>query len=300
MPAGRIIGYRFDADWRLTTAEIAPFDTAATAAASRDAVINGTRYYRIVTGRLTGTWVPRASAGTARELNCRTGPKPAAGGQQIFTTVAGAGASVALTFDMGGRLDPALKIMKKLLLYGVCTTIFPTGATSQTSIGSGVLDLVEAYPQIFEVGNHTMHHCDLVNGGGGTACPSTRPSDAFVRQELTDAAAIIRDGSGKRPAPYWRPPYGAHDAAVRAAAASVGYTKTVMWGIDTIDWQRVGRGGPTAAEMAAKVVNGAEHGTIVLMHLGGWHTAEALPWMVWKLRTERGLRPTSLTDLVGS
>jgi peptidoglycan/xylan/chitin deacetylase (PgdA/CDA1 family) len=300
MPAGRIIGYRFDAGWRLTTAEIARFDTTATAAASQDAVINGIGYYRIMSGPFIGTWVPRAAAGTTRRLDCRTGPKPAAGGQQILTTIAGAGASVALTFDMGGRLDPARKIMKKLLLYGVCTTIFPTGAASQTSIGSAVLDMVEAYPQVFEVGNHTMDHCDLVNGGGGIACPATRPSDAFIREELTDAAAIIRAGSGQRPAPYWRPPYGAYDTAVRAAAASVGYTKTVMWGVDTIDWKRVSRGGPTAASMAAKVVNDAQRGTIVLMHLGGWNTANALPWILWKLRSDRDLAPTSLSDLVGS
>jgi peptidoglycan/xylan/chitin deacetylase (PgdA/CDA1 family) len=73
-----------------------------------------------------------------------------------------------------------------------------------------------------------------------------------------------------------------------------------MWGVDTIDWKRVSRGRPTAADMAAKVVNDAEQGTIVLMHLGGWNTAHALPRMVWKLRSDRDLRPTSLSDLVGN
>ena len=53
----------------------------------------------------------------------------------------------------------------------------------------------------------------------------------------------------------------------------------------------------TTAEIAAKVVKGAVPGAVVLLHLGGWHTYDALPSMVLRLRSA-GLQPTTLTDLL--
>ncbi len=198
---------------------------------------------------------------------------------------------------MGGRLDPALSILRRLLLNGVCATLFPTGSASQTPIGQQVLAMVRAYPQLFEVGNHTMHHCDLAAGGGGAACPAGPPSRTFVQAELADAATIIQAGSGQSPIPYWRPPYGSTNATVQGYAAQIGYTKTLLWDIDTIDWRPLADGGPTAAQSAAKVTANAVNGSNVLMHLGGWTTFDALPSMIHGLRV-RGLTPSTISDLL--
>ena len=62
---------------------------------------------------------------------------------------------VALTFDMGGRLDPALQIMNLLVANKVCATIFPTGAMSQTAHRAAGAGGDQAHPELFEVGNHT-------------------------------------------------------------------------------------------------------------------------------------------------
>jgi peptidoglycan/xylan/chitin deacetylase (PgdA/CDA1 family) len=97
--------------------------------------------------------------------------------------------------------------------------------------------------------------------------------------------------------PFWRPPYGAYNSAVLDAAASVGYTKTFHWDVDTIDWRPISEGGPTAESMARKVVNNAVGGTDVLMHLGGWETLDALPAMIDGLRS-RGFLLTSLSDML--
>jgi peptidoglycan/xylan/chitin deacetylase (PgdA/CDA1 family) len=296
-PAGTVAGYRFDASWKLVSAHIGRLASASSAATDRYLVLNGQAYYRIVNGGWAGTWVPADGSFRTRALACHTGPRADAT-RRVVRTVSGAGREVALTFDMGGRLDPALDIMRYLLLNGVCTTIFPTGSSSLTDTGAAVLAMVKAYPQVFEVGNHTMYHCNLVSGGEGPNCPVSRPSTARVQRELTDAAAIIRAGSGQRPIPYWRPPYGAYDSAVLNAAAGVGYTTTAMWGLDTIDWRHVNAGGPTAAQIAFKVVDGARGGTVVLMHLGGWNTRNALPWMLQRLDSQRDLLPTSLSDVL--
>jgi peptidoglycan/xylan/chitin deacetylase (PgdA/CDA1 family) len=238
---------------------------------------------------------------TPPRAGCRAGNRVAAGGEQTFYTVPNAGHSVALTFDMGGRLDPALAIMSFLVDNRVCATLFPTGAMSQTAIGQQVLAVVRAHPELFEIGNHTMHHCDLVSGGAGSPttapCPGGPPTADFIRRELTDAAAILQAGTGQNPQPYWRPPYGSVNQAVLDAAASVGYTKTFMWDVDTIDWRPVVDGGPTSEQIASKVITQAQDGSNVLMHIGGYETLDALRIMVPGLR-ERGFTLTSLSDLL--
>ena len=209
---------------------------------------------------------------------------------------------MALTLDMGGRLDPGIDILNFLIANGVCATIFPTGAMAQTPGGQQVMAVIAAHPELFEIGNHTMHHCDLVSGGGGspTAAPRARaspPTPPSSASELTDSAAILEPLAGQQPVPYWRPPYGVTNQSVRDAAASVGYTKTIMWDVDTIDWKPIADGGPSAEQIATKVVSRAVDGSIVLMHLGGYETLDALKIMVPALR-ERGFLLTTISDLL--
>jgi peptidoglycan/xylan/chitin deacetylase (PgdA/CDA1 family) len=241
-------------------------------------------------------------APTPPASGCRAGNHVAAGSQQTFTSIPSAGHAVALTFDMGGRLDPGVDILNLLIANHVCATIFPTGAMTQTIQGQAVMAVIKAHPELFEVGNHTMHHCDLVHGGLGspTTAPCATggtPTADFIRKELTDAAAIVKQYSGQDPVPYWRPPYGAVNDFVRSAAASVGYTKTFMWSVDTIDWKPISDGGPTASQISAKVVSQATDGGIVLMHLGGYETFDALRTMIPGLR-DRGFLLTSVSDLL--
>ncbi len=246
------------------------------------------------------TTAPTA-APTPPPTGCRAGNRVAAGAQQTFTTIPNAGQGVALTLDMGGRLEPGFDILNLLIANHVCATIFPTGAMAQTAQGKQVMAVIKAHPELFEVGNHTMHHCDLVRGGGGSPttapCAGGTPTAEFVRKELTDAGAILAQLSGQQPVPYWRPPYGSVNAAVRDAAASVGYTKTFMWDIDTIDWKPIADGGPTAQQIATKVISNARDGSNVLMHLGGYETLDALRIMIPGLR-DRGFLLTSLSDLL--
>lgn len=223
---------------------------------------------------------------------CWSGDKPAAGSAQVLTRIPDAPNQVALTFDMGGRLVPALDIIAFLVEHQVCATIFPTGAASQTAEGAAVLAALRAHPELFEVGNHTVNHCHLVAGGDGPSCPATPPSDAVIVQELTRAETIISAGFGQSTKPYWRPPYGESDAHVRAVAASAGYTKTFMWDVDTIDWDP----GTTASQIVMRVVPNAASGSIVLMHLGGYATLDALPSVVSQLRG-RGFVLTTASDM---
>ena len=240
---------------------------------------------------------------TTGPTGCTAGNRVAAGSAQTFSTIPGAGHAVALTFDMGGRLDPGVEILNLLIANRVCATIFPTGAMAQTTAGQQVMAIIRAHPELFEIGNHTMHHCNLVSGGGGspTTAPCSTggtPSVQFIKDELTKAAAILKQYSGQDPIPYWRAPYGAINSAVLSAAASVGYTKTFGWDIDTIDWKPISDGGPTSQQIAAKVISRAVDGSVVLMHLGGFETLDALRIMIPGLR-DRAFVLTSLSDMLG-
>ena len=92
-------------------------------------------------------------------------------------------------------------------------------------------------------------------------------TDTYAALILPQVGVSLAGLTGK---PYWRPPYGAHSAGVRSAAAAIGYTKTVMWDVDTIDWDP----NTSTDEILSRVLTRATSGTIVLMHLGGYHTVD--------------------------
>lgn len=74
----------------------------------------------------------------------------------------------------------------------------------------------------------------------------------------------------------YAPPYGEHKSHVLAAADTLGY-KTIMWTVDTIDWQE-----PSAAVITKRVLDKADNGALVLMHPKKC-TLEALPQLIDKL-----------------
>ncbi len=228
----------------------------------------------------------------------RPGATPRPVGTPPVTPVPGAGAAVissgprssgkvALTFDMGGRLDPALDIIGWLRDKEIPATLFPTGASgSGTSAGRAVLEQAAARPDLFELGNHSWDH------------PAFNELDAAaIADQLTRTEAAVVDLTHRSTKPWFRPPFGAWDDDVRQAVGDAGWAYVVMWDIDTIDWRPTSDGGPTARDIEAKVLSRAQGGSIVLMHLGGWHTLEALPAIVAGLR-ERGLEPVTLSELI--
>ncbi len=285
-----------------TTAQLQAWNAGRYPSLVADASIIEPGWVLIVSGDPGVTPIPAPPSPTppATGSGCTANERVAAGSAQTFRTIPDAGAGVALTFDMGGRMDPAVDIMNFLVDHEVCATIFATGVMSQTEKGQQVMAIIRDNPHLFEIANHTMHHCDLARGGGGspTTAPCTGTFDsARIRQELTDAEAILRDGTGQNPQPYWRPPYGSLSQGVIDAAAAAGYTKTFLWDIDTVDWKPTSSGGPTAAQIAANVVSNAVNGSNVLFHLGGYETLDALQLIVPGLR-DRGFTLTSLSDLL--
>lgn len=187
-------------------------------------------------------------------------------------------ARVALTFDMGGRVGDARAIVRWLIRHDVPATIFMTGAiidSASTDAARRILLKIERHPDLLVLGSHSYTHRDF-----------RRLSSAEIREELTRTEAAIARSSTLDPRPFFRPPYGGTNDDVLAEVGAAGYAYTVTWDVDTIDWRPVANDppGPTAGQIVAKVLRRARNGSIVLMHLGGYETLDALPAIVRGLR----------------
>lgn len=224
--------------------------------------------------------VPSASAGA--------GATPVPGGP---ATVISHGSrtvpTIALTFDMGGRLDPAVAIVQWLIDHDVHATLFPTGKSgTQTAQGLAAMQLAAQHPELFDVGNHSWDHPDFRD-----------LTAAQMQEQLTSTEAALAPILGST-APWFRPPFGGYNDAVRSGVGAAGWKSIVLWDVDTIDWRPVDNDppGPTADQIVAKIRTNARGGSIVLMHLGGWNTLDALPGILAALE-DAGLIPVTLDEM---
>jgi peptidoglycan/xylan/chitin deacetylase (PgdA/CDA1 family) len=176
---------------------------------------------------------------------------------------------------MGGRVGDAVAIVRWLVEHKVHATIFITGAAADSTAGRQVLEIVDANPALLRAGNHTDTHRDLRD-----------LSAAEIRDELRRTEIAIAATTDQSPRPWFRPPYGGYDTPALATVGAAGYRYTVLWDIDTIDWRPIANDppGPTADQIVAKVLGQARGGSIVLNHLGGYETFDALPRVVDGLR----------------
>lgn len=199
----------------------------------------------------------------------------------LVSRVTTANKVMALTFDFGSDPGNAARILQVLADRGVKSTFFATGEAAANH--PGVVSSVVA--QGHEVGNHSYSHPYF-----------TRLTAAQMADELTRAGTAIRNATGQAPKPFFRPPYGDYNAAVLQAAGNAGYPHTIMWTIDTVDWQ-----GVTSAAIRDKVLSRAAPGAIVLMHVGGGATGtpDALPGMIDGLRAA-GYRLVTISELLGA
>ncbi|MDM5327931.1 polysaccharide deacetylase family protein [Neobacillus sp. CF12] len=129
-----------------------------------------------------------------------------------------------------------------------------------------------------EVGNHSYTHPDM-----------KRLTAAQTREQLVKTNEVIEAATGKKSI-WFAPPSGSyHDETVKIAAEYK--MKTVMWTVDTIDWQK-----PTPDQLIHRVISKIDNGSMVLMHPTE-STAKSLDRLI-TLIEEKGLRIGSVSDLL--
>lgn len=115
-----------------------------------------------------------------------------------------------------------------------------------------------------------------------------------MKSELSKTETTIKKITGQTTKPYFRPPYGDFNSSVLETLGAIGYTKTIYWTIDTLDWE-----GLSAKAITKKVLNKACPGAIVLMHAGGGakYTPAALPKIIKSLK-EKGYQFVTIPELL--
>ena len=178
---------------------------------------------------------------------------------------------ILVSFDAGSSDHGALAILDALSARGIRTTIFLTG------------EFIRRYPDIarrvaadgHEVGNHTDTHPHLTTyAADGRQATRVGVDRAYLWGQLARTARLYREATGRNMAPLWRAPFGEHNAEIRRWAAEAGYWH-VGWtggrgGLDGMDWisDPRSRGFQPADRLVARLVQHAENGGIVLLHLG--------------------------------
>lgn len=184
---------------------------------------------------------------------------------------------MALTFDDGSTSTNTTYILDILDKYNIKCTFFITGENAIRNPGSVKMILQRGH----EIGNHSYSH------------PHLRQLTADeTRVEIEDCKTAMMIAADTTASPLFRPPYGEYNSTSLTVADSCGYPWTLMWTIDTIDWN-----GTPAEAMINKVLTNSQPGAIVLMHVSGTYTKEALPKMIEGLHTQ-GYTLTKISDLL--
>jgi probable sporulation protein (polysaccharide deacetylase family) len=129
-----------------------------------------------------------------------------------------------------------------------------------------------------EIGNHAYSHPDL-----GFCSPKE------TLEEINKTNMIIEETLGLKPV-LFAPPSGSFSEVTVETADGLGM-KTILWTVDTIDWQK-----PLAEEMVNRVVSQVENGSMILMHPTR-PTAQGLDAMISGIR-EKGYQLGTVSDLL--
>jgi peptidoglycan/xylan/chitin deacetylase (PgdA/CDA1 family) len=138
-------------------------------------------------------------------------------GGGVQSKLPGQGDLLAWTVDDGADTEVVRAYTQFAKDTGVRLTYFVTGAYRSWTENSVLLRPLVDSGQI-QLGNHTWSHPDL-----------TKLSPSQILDEFSRTDAFLRNTYGVDAAPYFRPPYGHHNAVVDAVAADLGYHVPTLW-----------------------------------------------------------------------
>ena len=220
-----------------------------------------------------GTPVP-----AAREVDLPTlTPVPPPTG--VVSELPGPGPSLAITIDDGTNSEVVGSLTQFAADSGVRLTFFPNGVySSWTDHAAALAPLIES-GQV-AMGNHTWSHPDI-----------TTLTDEQVAEEIRRNQDFLRNTFGVHDSPFFRPPFGAHDARTDRIAADVGHPTIAMWNGDLGDSRVV-----TAADLVAAADTAFTAQSIVLGHANQRAVTEAYEGFL-ALIADRGLQTVTLADV---
>lgn len=129
-----------------------------------------------------------------------------------------------------------------------------------------------------EIGNHSFTHPNM-----------KELSASKINEEIKSTNEVIEAVTGKQTR-WFAPPSGSYkDEVVQIAAAH--HLGTVMWSIDTIDWQK-----PAPEKLVKRVMGKVHNGAMILMHPTE-STATSLEQLILQIK-EKNLHIGTVTDML--
>lgn len=188
---------------------------------------------------------------------------------------------IAWTVDDGASSDVVEAYARFAADTGTRLTFFVNGVRPSWTDHADLLRPLVASGQV-QLANHTWDHPAL-----------TKLSDQGIEDELVRNHDFIEQTFGVDARPYFRPPFGYHDARVDAAAARAGYSTPLLW------YGTLADSGNISSD---QIVGFAEQwflpAHIVIGHANFPGTIGALP-RLGKLLEERRLATFTLDDVFG-
>ncbi|MBP1744433.1 MAG: polysaccharide deacetylase [Firmicutes bacterium] len=205
-------------------------------------------------------------------------PEVSASSSAVYSKGSTSSKMVAFTFDDGDPLSDIAPVLSILKANGIKATFFFTG-----EMAAKYPDSIRAiYNAGHEVGNHSYYHTDF-----------TTLSYSGIQSELSRTDNVISGITGETTKPMFRPAYGSYNSTVLQAAGDAGYAKTIMWTIDSQDYN-----GLSAGQIYTRVINNVTPGAIILMHTGDNNSVYALQDIISTLRSW-GYGFTTVSGILG-
>ena len=182
---------------------------------------------------------------------------------------------ISITFDCAWGTEHTDEILTCMAENGVKCTFF------------AVQFWVEKYPdyvqKIFdaghEIGTHSKTHAYM-----------SKQSESEIKEELSSSAGAIEKITNKK-VTLFRAPYGDYNNRLVSTASNLNLY-TIQWDVDSLDWKNL-----SESEIAERVINGVQPGSIILCHNNGLNTAKALP-KIFKTLKERGYEFVPVGQLI--
>lgn len=228
---------------------------------------NAPSFIKVCGDRFPETGTARINVRKAKKVSCKWS------GELLYLNGPRNVKQVALTFDDGPSIYTQ-QILRLLSKYKAKATFFVWGV--RTNGRESVLR--QFLERGHEIGNHSWNHHQLPK-----------------YKELSVTNKNFRRMSGFKPC-LFRPPYRVYDRKLLAAAKRAGM-QTILWDVDSQDWQR-----PGAKSIANTVLKDTQAGSIILMHDGGGprnQTVTALKRILKQLRA-RDYRFVTVSELLGN
>jgi peptidoglycan/xylan/chitin deacetylase (PgdA/CDA1 family) len=195
---------------------------------------------------------------------------------KVYNSLPAAGKRVALTFDDGGGATAWYWILRELRDGHAKGSFFPIG---QYVGGYAKREAGLTVAGSMAIGSHSWSHPDL-----------TRMSDAGIRAQLKQTDDVWWNDFRASTVPYLRPPYGAYNDHVLSIAGQMGYSRIIMWDVDSNDWTN-----PGVDAIVHNVLGAVHDGSIIVLHTRG-KAPKALPLIIDGLRA-RGYRMVTIPEL---